>query len=113
MADMPASTAKLLFGPDSVPGIQEPLPQLIASGKLTLDTHTYSRICLSGCLGFPSDWNSKQPTINVSSGFSLPGEPIRPLGIASGRRRKRRLRGVLEVGGLAISEVWVGFPLLR
>lgn len=31
MADMPASTAKMLFGPESVPGVQEPLPQLIAS----------------------------------------------------------------------------------
>ncbi|KAF6239980.1 hypothetical protein HO173_001588 [Letharia columbiana] len=32
LADMPASTAKVLFGPDDVPGVREPLPQLIASG---------------------------------------------------------------------------------
>lgn len=53
MADMPASTAKMLFGPESVPGVQEPLPQLIASGKLML--HIYISIyilsSLSVCLG--------------------------------------------------------------
>ena len=29
---MPASMEKVVFGPETVPGVQEPLPQLIASG---------------------------------------------------------------------------------
>ena len=36
MAEMPASTEKVRFGPDGTPGIQEPLPQLFVTGELTL-----------------------------------------------------------------------------
>lgn len=38
LENMPASTEKLLFGPDNVPGIQEPLPQLVASSESGYDT---------------------------------------------------------------------------
>lgn len=45
LAGMPASTARMVFGPDELPGVQEPLPQLIASGKLDfLDTYRYRDI---------------------------------------------------------------------
>ena len=37
LADMPATTEKTLFGPGDVPGVQEPLPQGIISGKASLD----------------------------------------------------------------------------
>ena len=36
LADMPATEEMTLFGPGTAPGIEEPLPQLIASGKPTL-----------------------------------------------------------------------------
>ena len=36
LAEMPASTGDLRFGPDDIPGVQEPLPQLFTGGKLIL-----------------------------------------------------------------------------
>ncbi|CAD6563575.1 MAG: hypothetical protein ASARMPRED_000064 [Alectoria sarmentosa] len=36
LENMPASAAKVLFGPERVPGVQEPLPQLITSGDACL-----------------------------------------------------------------------------
>ncbi|KAL9137050.1 MAG: hypothetical protein Q9175_001728 [Cornicularia normoerica] len=76
LVDMPASTAEMRFGPRGVPGVNEPLPQYIASGS-----------------------------------SPLVGQ-IRPRGIVSGRPRWRRLRGVPDTGGLAISGDWVCFSML-
>ena len=33
LAEMPASRSKAVFGPEGSPGVVEPLPQLLASGK--------------------------------------------------------------------------------
>ncbi|CAF9916553.1 hypothetical protein IMSHALPRED_003232 [Imshaugia aleurites] len=41
LADMPASTEKLLFGPETAPGVQEQLPQLLASSKLSPNAFSY------------------------------------------------------------------------
>ncbi|KAF6228107.1 hypothetical protein HO133_007835 [Letharia lupina] len=103
LADMPASTAKVLFGPDDVPGVREPLPQLIASGKLSRDVHTPVSVLR------PTE--IQQVTTNVSSGSSPRAEQIPPLGTASGRPRKRRLRGVPGTGNPAASGDWVGSVL--
>ena len=34
LAEMPASTGKMRFGPDGLPGVQEQLPQLFVTGEL-------------------------------------------------------------------------------
>lgn len=36
LAAMPAKTEKLRFGPEQIPGVEEPLPQLITAGELFL-----------------------------------------------------------------------------
>ena len=41
---MPATTEKMRFGPEGVPGVQEPLPQLFTSGELTLKNHLKFRL---------------------------------------------------------------------
>lgn len=46
LVDMPASTAEMRFGPRGVPGVNEPLPQYIASGKRILER------CSRGCYWF-------------------------------------------------------------
>ena len=46
LENMPASTERMLFGPDNVPGIQEPLPQLIASCKPKLGIRWGLEFCL-------------------------------------------------------------------
>lgn len=75
LADMPASAAKVLFGPDDVPGVREPLPQLIASGKLSRDVHTPVSVLR------PTE--IQQVTTNVSSGSSPGAERTPSLGTAS------------------------------
>ena len=36
LAAMPATTEKLRFGPEEIPGVEERLPQLITAGELFL-----------------------------------------------------------------------------
>ena len=39
LADMPATMDRILFGPHGTPGIQEPLPQIVLSGRRSMTLH--------------------------------------------------------------------------